>query len=166
MPSCSAEAQQMPSDSRWAGRTPAQDVRAYGLLELDLGASFLELLLDLLGLFLRSAFLDRLAAGLDQILRLLQPERGARADFLDDVDLLVTGLDQYDVELGLLFLGGSGATATGGRGHHHGTACCGLDPVLVLEQILELRRLQQRQPDDLFGEFLDISHFPFLSFSR
>src|SRR5690625_306632 len=147
------------SDSRWAFCIRVQDAWATKLLELDLRASFLELLLDLLGLVLGDAFLDGLAAGLDQILRLFQAERGDRADLLDDVDLLVTGLDQDDVEFGLLFLGGRGTGTTGGRSHHHGAASGGLDAVFVLEQILELGRLQQRQPDDLFGEFLDISHF-------
>ena len=49
----------------------------------------LELLLDLGGLVLVDAFLDGLAAGLDQVLGFLQAETRDGADFLDDVDLLV-----------------------------------------------------------------------------
>ena len=74
-----------------------------GLLELDLGADLLQSGLDLLGLFLRHAFLDRLGRAFDEILGLLEAERGDRADFLDDLDLLVADGGQNDGELGLLF---------------------------------------------------------------
>src|SRR5690625_7314288 len=47
-----------PSDSRWAFCIRVQDAWAPELLELDLRASFLELLLDLLGLVLGDAFLE------------------------------------------------------------------------------------------------------------
>src|SRR6187551_1869866 len=49
----------------------------------DLGADFVELLLDRLGLVLRHAFLDRLRRALDEILGFLRPEAG---DFTDDLD--------------------------------------------------------------------------------
>src|SRR5690606_39867563 len=74
----------------------------HGLLQLDLGASGLELLLDLLGFGLGNAFLDRLRSALDQVLGLLQAETGDGAHFLDDLDLLVASGSQDDVELGLL----------------------------------------------------------------
>src|SRR5690349_15370804 len=63
------------------------------LLDLDRCALILELLFDLGGFFLVDAILDGFAAGLDQILRLLEAEASDGAHLLDDVDLLVaTGL--------------------------------------------------------------------------
>src|SRR4051794_25749442 len=94
----------------FSGPAPAQLLRrgaalpaglAVVLLELDSRAGLLELLLELVRLVLADAFLDRLRRALDEILRLLQPERGDGADLLDDVDLLVAGGDEDDVELGL-----------------------------------------------------------------
>ena len=58
------------------------------LLDFDLGASFFELLLDLLGLVLGNRFLERLRSGFDKILGLLETETGEFADDLDDADLL------------------------------------------------------------------------------
>src|SRR6476646_9529265 len=59
------------------------------LLQLDLGAGLLKLGLDLLGLVLGHAFLDRLGSRLDQVLGLLEAEPGDRAHFLDDLNFLV-----------------------------------------------------------------------------
>src|SRR6476620_8964958 len=89
------------------------------LLELDGAAGFLDLLLDLLGLVLVDAFLDRLRRTLDEGLRLTQAQAGDRADFLDDVDLLATVAGEDHVELGLLFSGrgsGAGSGRSGGDG--------------------------------------------------
>src|SRR6478736_5238540 len=61
------------------------------LLQLDLGAFGLELRLELVGVGLRHAFLDRLGRALDQVLGLLEAEAGDLAHRLDDVDLLVAG---------------------------------------------------------------------------
>src|SRR6476660_4040425 len=90
------------------------------LFDLDGRALILELLLDLGGLVLVDAFLDGLAAGLDQVLGLLQAETRDGADLLDDVDLLVTTGFEDDGELGLL-LSRSGTAASSGTGSHgHG----------------------------------------------
>src|SRR3712207_8331961 len=43
-------------------------------------------------------------------------------------------------------------------GHHHRAAGGGLDAVLVLEDLLELLRLQEGEADDLFGQLVEISH--------
>src|SRR5690606_6575933 len=69
-------------------RTPVHALPQQRLLDLDLGAGTLELRLDLLRLVLGDGFLDGLRRRLDEILRLLQAERGDRAHFLDDVDLV------------------------------------------------------------------------------
>src|SRR5271165_2684693 len=52
------------------------------LLELDLRPHLFQSGLDLLGLFLADAFLDRLRRAFDQVLRLLEAERGDGAHFL------------------------------------------------------------------------------------
>src|SRR5258708_38382272 len=80
------------------------------LLQLNLGASLLELSLDLLGFVLVDAFLDRLGCALDQILGLLEAKAGDGADFLDDFDLLFAGGGEHDREFGL-FLNRSGGCA-------------------------------------------------------
>src|SRR5205814_1889464 len=72
------------------------------LLQLDGGAGRLELRLRLLGVLLGNLFQDRLGGTVDQILGLLQAEAGERAHLLDDLDLLVAGGGQDDVELVLL----------------------------------------------------------------
>src|SRR5262245_15342641 len=73
-----------------AARPPRTRKPLPPLLDLDDGALVLELLLDLGGLFLGDAFLDHLAAGLDQLLGLLDAEaRDDGADLLDNVELLV-----------------------------------------------------------------------------
>src|SRR5205814_7862943 len=85
------------------------------LLELDLGAGFFELRLDLIGLFLRRAFLDRVRRAIDQVLGFFQAQARDRADDLDHLDLLVAGAGQGDVEGGLRLLS-SRAVSTRCRG--------------------------------------------------
>src|SRR6266550_5112006 len=75
------------------------------LLDLDLRAGLFELRLDLIGLLLRNAFLDRVRRSVDKVLGLLQAEARDRADDLDRLDLLVAGVREHDVEGGLLLLG-------------------------------------------------------------
>src|SRR3954453_13949634 len=81
-------------------RSLSSEVRSLG--DADLGADFLELLLDRLGFFLGHAFLDRLGRALRESLGPLQAEAGDLADDLDDLDLLAAGLRQRNVELGFL----------------------------------------------------------------
>src|SRR5271163_5089641 len=76
------------------------------LLKLNLGADLFQGRLDLGGVVLVDAFLDRLGSALDQVLGFLEPKAGDRAHFLDDLDLLVADRRQHDRELGLLFGGG------------------------------------------------------------
>src|SRR5208283_6229345 len=85
-------------------------------LELDLRADLLQGGLDLLGLFLADAFLDGLRRAFDEVLGLLQAERGDRADFLDDLDLLFADGGENDGELGLLLDRRRGGGAGGGSG--------------------------------------------------
>src|SRR5579862_3376450 len=96
-----------------------------GLLDLDFGSGVLELLRELIGLFLRNARLDRLAALVHEVLRLLEAQARGRADHLDDVDLVRAGALEDDVERRLLFLrsrrrrrrGAAAATAARRRLH-------------------------------------------------
>ena len=59
------------------------------LLQLNLSASSLELLLDLVSLSLRSSLLDGLRSGVNLLLSFLQAQAGDLADNLDDGDLVV-----------------------------------------------------------------------------
>src|SRR6187402_1101683 len=86
------------------------------LLELDLGAGRLELLLDFLGFGLGSVLLDRFRRTLDEILRFLEAEPGDGADFLDDANLVGASLFENDGEFGLRFGGWSGGASGRGSG--------------------------------------------------
>src|SRR3954453_971894 len=111
------------------------------LLELDACAGFLELGLELVGLVALDAFLDGLRGLVDEGLGLLQAQAGRRADDLDDLDLLVAGRGEDDVDGRGLLLGRSVATAaTGGRGGP-GAARRG-DPERLLERLDALRELE------------------------
>ena len=85
------------------------------LLDLDARAGLLELGLELVGLVLVDALLDGLGGLVDERLGLLEAEAGRRADDLDDLDLLVAGAGEDDVERGLLLGGGAVAVAAGRR---------------------------------------------------
>src|ERR1041384_1655126 len=96
------------------GRGARRLPRPARLLDLDAGAGFFELALDLVGLVLRDAFLDGVRGAVDQVLGLLQAQARDRADDLDHLDLLFAGAGEDDVEGGLLLR--RGAVAAGRRG--------------------------------------------------
>src|SRR3982751_4057377 len=91
------------------------------LLDGDGGAGALEGGLGLVSGVLGDLLQDRLRRVVDQVLGLLEAERGQAAHLLDDLDLLVAGSLEDDVELVLLDGGLSGAaTATTGGGGSDG----------------------------------------------
>src|SRR6266567_2079818 len=124
------------------------------LLEFDLRASLLELDLELLGLVLVHAFLDRLRRALDEVLCFLQAQAGDGADFLDDLDLLVAGGGKNDRELGLLFgrSGGSG----GGTGNGHCRS--GGHAPLFFEELGEFGGFEHGEAREVVNDFLQVSH--------
>src|SRR3954453_12887483 len=90
------------------------------LLQLDGAAGVLDLALQLLGLVLVDAFLDRLRRLVDERLRLLQAEAGRGANDPDDLDLLFARAGQDDVERARPLVLGSSAVASAGRGRRGG----------------------------------------------
>ena len=76
------------------------------LLQLDLGPSGLELLLDLFGVSLGDVFLDGLWRAFNEILRFLEAQPSDGADFLDAADLVRARFLEDDGELCLLDRGG------------------------------------------------------------
>src|SRR5438876_968368 len=125
------------------------------LLDFDLGADVLELLLDCRGLFLGDAFLDRLGRSLDEVLGFLETQGGDLADDLDDVDLVAADFGQRDGELGLL-LGRRrrrGAAALRHRHRHRGGHA-----ELRFERLHELRELQDADSLDVLDHPL-LRHF-------
>ena len=70
-------------------------------LILTVAPGVLELLLELLGIFLGDAGLDLLGGRLDQVLGLLEAQARGRAHHLDDVDLVGADRLEHHVELGL-----------------------------------------------------------------
>jgi len=83
------------------------------LFELHAGASFFQLGLDTVGLFLGSTLLDSIGSTVNQVLGLFQAQTGDGTHNFDDVDFLFTYSGEDDVKLILLF--DSGGIATGGR---------------------------------------------------
>lgn len=71
------------------------------LLDLGLGAGFLQLGNQLLGVFLGDGFLQGLGAVVNQILSVLQAQAGSGTDNLDNAQLGSAGALQDNVELGL-----------------------------------------------------------------
>src|SRR5690606_41557106 len=98
-------------------RVPSRISQIRGSLDLHGRPGGREDLLDLLSLLLRDALLDRLWSAFDEVLGLLEAQARDGADLLDHVDLLVAGVHEDDVELGLL-LGGSGAGRSATRPGH------------------------------------------------
>src|SRR5690606_34211756 len=90
------------------------------LLELYRGAGFFKLLLEVLGVFLRRAFLDGGRSAFHRVLRLLEAEAGDGAHGLDDRHLVGTEARHDDVELGFLLGSSLGlAPASARRGNRH-----------------------------------------------
>ena len=92
---------------------------------------------------------DRLGGRVDEVLGLLEAEARERTDLLDDLDLLVAGAGEDDVELVLLFLGCGSVTTRGTTG-----GCCNCNrsrcgnAELLLERLHELRELEHRPIGD------------------
>src|SRR6185295_15929324 len=119
-----------------------------GLLDLDARAGLLELGLELVGLVALHALLDGLGRLVDERLGLLEAQARRRADDLDDLDLLVAGAGEDDVERGLLLLGlGLGAAAAAGRGR--GRDGRRRHAELLLERLDALGQLEHRDALEL-----------------
>ena len=73
------------------------------LLQIDLGAGFFKLSLELFRVGLVHALLHRLRRAFHQVLGFLEAQARDGAHFLDDFDLLVAGGGELDRKLGLLF---------------------------------------------------------------
>src|ERR687893_552445 len=99
---------------------PAREVSASALLDLDGPAGLLELALELVGLLALDALLHGLRRLVDERLGLLEAEAGRRADDLDDLDLLVAGAREDDVEGRLLLRRAAVTVAAGGGRRRHG----------------------------------------------
>src|SRR5665648_476046 len=147
---------------RWVG-SPGElrymgAARAYfnpSLLQLDGRSRVLELLLNLVGLVFRNAFLHRLRRTLDKVLGLFQAKTGDRPHLFDDVDLLGTERRENDGEFRLLL--GSGFAAAS-RSGHHGHRRGGGNAPLLFEHFGELGRLEHRQARKVVYDFLKICH--------
>src|SRR5213593_1743290 len=130
------------------------------LLDLDARSLLLELLLHLLRLDLSDLLLHRLRRTVDEVLRFLEPERGQLAHDLDDLDLLLARSSEDDIELRLLLGRGAGpcrrprGARHGGHRHRRGRR----HAPLLLEQLGELRGLEQCQLVELFGDLLNRGH--------
>src|SRR5262249_19454987 len=131
------------------------------LLELDSRSRFFKLALDLVGLFLRGALLDRLRSRVDEVLRLLEAETGHRAHDLDHLDLLAAGLGEHDVEGGLLLRRPRGARppprARAGGGPRHGSGSG--DAPLLLDLVLQLDQLEDAHLPKRLEDRINTCHY-------
>lgn len=100
----------VPSRYTGAGVSFSDSKRSY--LTVTEAAGGLEGLGSLLGGLLRDLLEDRLRGAVDEVLGLLEAQGGELAHDLDDLDLLVAGTLEDDVELVLLsgLFGGDGGT--------------------------------------------------------
>src|SRR5438876_5482974 len=89
------------------------------LFQLYRRAGLFQLRLDLVGLLLGGALLDRLRSRVDEVLRLLETETGDRAHDLDHLDLLAPCRGEHHVEGGLLLRRGAVARRRAGRRDCH-----------------------------------------------
>ena len=105
---------------------------------------------------------DRMEGALAQsgpwLLGLLEAETGHRANFLDHVDFLLAVRRQHDVELGLLL----GRIFAGRWRRRHRDRRRGRYAPFLFEQFRQIRRLEDGQRRQIFGNFFQISHFSFL----
>src|ERR671917_1238691 len=126
---------------------------AGNLLQLDGAAGLLDMGLEGLGVLLADGLLDGVRGLVDERLGLLQAQAGGRADDLDDLDLLLPGTREHDVELGLLLLGGGAVTGGGTRGGGRGGRG-GRDAEALLEGLDELGELENGHVLDGLHQFL------------
>src|SRR5690606_96417 len=124
----------------------------------DLGAGCFQLLLDVLGLGLGSAFLDGLRCRLDKRLGFAQAQAGDGTDFLDDVDLVLTEGGEDNVEFSLFFGSGSRSTTTGGS---NGDRSGSRDAPLLFQHLRKLGSLEDGQCRQVVYDLGEISHFCF-----
>src|SRR5829696_4667269 len=120
------------------------------LLQFHRRAGLFELGLEGVGILAAQGLLDGVRSLVDEGLRLLQAEACSCPDDLYDLDLLLAGALEHDVELGLLLFGGGSAIAgrASGRGGCYG---CGGDAEALLQGLHQFRELED-------GHVLDRLH--------
>src|SRR5918994_2227526 len=120
------------------------------LLQLNRRAGFLELGLEGVGILAAQGLLDGVGGLVDEGLGLLQAESCRCPDDLYDLDLLLAGSLEHDVELDLLLFGGGSAVArrASGWGCCYG---CGGDAEALLQGLHQFRELEN-------GHVLDRLH--------
>src|SRR5690606_23768746 len=93
---------------------------------------------------------DRLRSVVDQVLGLLQAEVREGTHLLDDLDLLVAGAGEDDVELVLLLAAATGVATTGSRGagSRDGHGGRSGDAELLLELLEQLAQLEDGHVGD------------------
>ena len=121
------------------------------LLDLGLGAGFLQLGNQLLGVFLGDGFLQGLGAVVNQILSVLQAQAGSGTDNLDNAQLGSAGALQDNVELGLLLdLSSSAGSGSGNSSSSGGNA------ENILQGVNQLGQLQNGQALNFLNESSDL----------
>ena len=82
------------------------------LLELDLGASFFQLLLSVFSISFGQAFFNSLRSTVNQVFGFFQAQTGDFAHDFNDANFVCANVSQEHGEFGLLFSGGSSATSS------------------------------------------------------
>src|SRR5215203_4024539 len=122
------------------------------LLQFHRRAGLFELGLEGVGVLAAQGLLDGVGGLVDEGLRLLQAEACSCPDDLYDLDLLLAGALEHDVELGLLLFGGGSAIAcrASGRGCCYG---CGGDAEALLQGLHQFRELENCHVLDRLHQF-------------
>ena len=132
-------------------------MREKELLDFDLGAGGFDLFLDLFRFFLGDTFLEGLWSALNEGLCFCEAEAcDSSANFLNDRDLVATGVGQDDIKRGLFFDRGSCcSTCTGSR---DGYGSGGANTPLVFELLNQVSDFKDGKSAELIHECCCICH--------
>ncbi len=127
------------------------------LLNLNLGAGFLEGSLQGLSLCLGDFLLYGNGGLVHQLLGLFQTKTGILLDSLDDLELSLASAGENHIEFGLL--GGSGGTFAGGCGSGYcNSSGCGLNTIFFLQDLSEFLDIFDGEVNEFLCEFFNVCH--------
>ena len=134
------------------------------LFDFDLSADFLELGLDVLGLFFGYALFDFRRYAFDQLFGFFQAQSGNGTYDLNHGDFASAGIGQYDIEFSLFFSSSGSTTTTSARHCSHSNRCSGGNSELFFQFFNDICSFHQSQVADCFDKisFLNFSHELFL----
>ena len=118
------------------------------LLEFYLSANLFESLLQVLSFVLRKTFLYNAGSSVNEVLSFLQTETARLLNSLDDLQLVCTCGLEDNVEVSLLFLGG---TLSGGTSNYD-CSSSGFDTIFILQDSSEFVNFLNCEVNQFFSK--------------